>query len=209
MAITGNQFLDAILKGAALSNPATAPLVIGQEILDKFGAKAPAKPAAKPPQQTPSTGGPTVPPIEPGSVDAGSPDLPAQQDLPQGAPNLGSVQDIFTAILKQQAAEQEAARKFYPERAATDYGYWQKREEIARQNALERMEEKTRRDVELQTIDAWQKVTTADINRDAILAGSMLQLSATMGMPNPNVLNAGANLAQIGASAFKPGQSVF
>lgn len=122
---------------------------------------------------------------------------------------MGSVQDIFAAILKQQAAEQKAAREFYPERAATDYQYWEKREEIARQNALERMSEKTRRDVELSTIDAWQKVTSAGINRDALLATGMMQLSATLGMPNPNVLNAGANLAQIGASAFKPGQAVF
>lgn len=209
MAVTGNQFLDSILRGAALSNPFTAPIVIGQEIINRMKPKAAARPVAKPPQQAPSGAGTVVPPVAPSTVEAGPPDLPTQQDLPQGAPDLGSIPDFLAKILRQQEAEQRAAREFYPERAAIDYEFYRKREEIARQNALERMEEKTRRDVELQTIDAWQKVTSAGINRDAILATGMMQLSATLGMPNPNVLNAGANLAQIGASAFKPGQAVF
>lgn len=212
MAITGNEFLDRVITNLPYALiPVVGPTIAGGRILTGAGQPEAKKP--KPPATPPATtgGGQTIPPLagSAGGVDAGAPDLPAQQDLPQGAPNMGSVQDIFTAILKQQAAEQEAARKFYPERAATDYEYWQKREEIARQNALERMSEKTRRDVELSTIDAWQKVTSAGINRDALLASSMMQLSATLGMPNPNVLAAGANLAQIGASAFKPGQAVF
>lgn len=211
MAITGNEFLDRVITNLPYALiPVVGPTIAGGRILTGAG-RPEQKQRPEQPKPEATSGGPDVPPIDPttGGVDAGAPDLPTQQGLPQGAPDMSSVQDIFAAILKQQAAEQEAARKFYPERAATDYQYWQKREEIARQNALERMEEKTRRDVELSTIDAWQKVTSAGINRDALLATGMMQLSATLGMPNPNVLNAGANLAQIGASAFKPGQAVF
>lgn len=215
MAITGNEFLDRVLSNLPYALiPAVGPGIAAGRIISGAGqpeAKKKPEPPAAPPVPPAASSGETIPPLggSAGGVDAGTPDLPTQQDLPQGAPSMGSVQDIFTAILKQQAAEQAAARKFYPERAATDYEYWQKREEIARQNALERMAEKTRRDVELQTIDAWQKVTSAGINRDALLATGMMQLSATLGMPNPNVLNATAGLAQQAAAAFKPGQPVF
>ena len=212
MAVTGNEFLDRVITNLPYALiPVVGPTIAGGRILSGAGSpparKRPTERTQFPETTTGSTGADTA--GDASTVDSGSPDLPTQQGLPQGAPDMSNIGEIFKAVLAQQAAESKAAREFYPERAGIDYQYWQQREDIARQNALERMEEKTRRDVELKTIDAWRGVTEAGINRDAYLAQGMMQLSATLGMPNPNVMQANAGIIQQGIGAFRPGTPVF
>jgi hypothetical protein len=101
------------------------------------------------------------------------------------------------------------SRKFYPERTRIDLEAWKQREAIARENALERMREKTKRDKELKVIDAWTAVTQSEIQRETALGLGMMNLSATLGMPNPNVLAANANAIAAGVKGFTGAQPVF
>ena len=89
-----------------------------------------------------------------------------------------------------------------------DFADFERREAIARANTLERQRERTSRETELATISAWQKITEANINRDTQLAYGMMNLSATLGMPNPNVLTALSPVTQQAIAAFKPGTPV-
>ena len=69
------------------------------------------------------------------------------------------------------------------------------------------MREKTKRDKELKVIDALTTVTQSEIQRDTAMGLGMMNLSATLGMPNPNVLNASANAIAAGAKGFSAGPS--
>ena len=100
------------------------------------------------------------------------------------------------------------SREFYPQRTAIDFADFEKREAITRANTLARQQERTYRETELATINAWQKITEANINRDTQLAYGMMNLSATLGMPNPNVLTALSPVTQQAIAAFKPGTPV-
>ena len=212
MAVTGNEFLDRVITNLPYALiPVVGPTIAGGRILSGAGSppakKPPATTSESPEATTSSTGARTT--GNTSNVDAGTPNLPTQQGLPQGAPDLSNFGALVKEIFDRQAAEAEAARKFYPERAEIDLDVWKRTEELRRRNVLERMEEKTRRDVELKTIDAWRGVTEAGINRDAYLAQGMMQLSATLGMPNPNVMQANAGIIQQGIGAFRPGTPVF
>ena len=105
--------------------------------------------------------------------------------------------------------QSEESRKFYPKKLEYDYQYYKKQADIAGSQAFRLSQEKTFRDTERDTILAWQKITEATINRDTQLAYGMMNLSATLGMPNPNVLTALAPYSQQATAAFRPGVPVF
>ena len=206
--MTPQELLENALKGSLLVNPITAPLVL-------FGALG-ATPAAKKPEQ-PKVETSKKPETSEaqgkgqgkgGYADPGTDYTPERLPLPTGGVDLNT---LLPYLIESQAKSferrEEAAREFYPERTEIDLEAWKAREAIARQNALERMREKTKRDKELKVIDAWTTVTQSEIQRDTAMGLGMMNLSATLGMPNPNVLNASANAIAAGAKGFSAGPS--
>lgn len=137
-----------------------------------------------------------------------NPYQPQPTPTPAGNQDFGQLQALLDRLAKIPQQEAKEAREFYPQRTAIDFADFQRREEIARANTLERMREKTFRDTELGTISAWQGITQKIIERDQNLALGMLNLSATLGMPNPNVLTALSPVTQQAIAAFKPGTPV-
>jgi hypothetical protein len=133
-----------------------------------------------------------------------SPPIPA----PAGNQDIGQLEAVIRLLNKNTQQEARENRAFYPQRTAIDFADFEKREAIARANTLARQRELTSRQTELATINAWQKITEANINRDTQLAYGMMNLSATLGMPNPNVLTALSPVTQQAIAAFKPGTPV-
>lgn len=174
-------------------------------------------------QAKPSKTTVTVPPVGPdpsaesglpaGSVPPPPPVLPPQDG--NNAPgNLGGSPLADQLVLFKYAEDMakrqaEESRKFYPKRLEYDYQDYKRKADIAGAQAFRLSQEKTFRDTERDTILAWQKITEATINRDTQLAQGMMSLSATLGMPNPNVLAALAPYSQQATAAFKPGLPVF
>jgi hypothetical protein len=72
---------------------------------------------------------------------------------------------------------------------------------------MEQTRELTRRQIENSVISAWQGITQAQINADALIAQGMMNLAYSAGVPNPNVLQAGASLAAQGAAGFSAPKS--
>ena len=150
---------------------------------------------------------------------AGSVPIPYQNDLPPPDGNNdpgnlgGSPLADQLAVLKyaeeMSKRQSEESRKFYPKKLEYDYQYDKKQADIAGSQAFRLSQEKSFRDIEQTTIAAWQKITEATINRDTQLAQGMMNLSATLGMPNPNVLTALAPYSQQATAAFRPGVPVF
>ena len=205
--MTPQELLENALEGSLLLNPITAPLVI----LGELGKDR--KTPAEKTTETTRAGAPTAPvaptaPRQGGFLDPDFDYTPEQFPLPPGGVDLNT---LFPSLIESQAKSferrEEAAREFYPERTQIDLDAWKQREAIARQNALERMREKTKRDKELKVIDAWTTVTQSEIQRDTAMGLGMMNLSATLGMPNPNVLNASANAIAAGAKGFSAGPS--
>ena len=174
-------------------------------------------------QAKPSKTTVTVPPVgsEPpaesglpaGSVPPPPPVLPPQDGNNAPGDLGGSSTADQLALLKyaeEMARRQtEASQKFYPKRLEYDYQDYKRKADIAGSQAFRLSQEKTFRDTERDTILAWQKITEATINRDTQLAQGMMNLSATLGMPNPNVLTALAPYSQQATAAFRPGVPVF
>ena len=127
---------------------------------------------------------------------------------PTGNQDFGQLAALIRLAQESQRREAKENREFYPQRTAIDFADFERREAIARANTLERQRERTSRETELATISAWQKITEANINRDTQLAYGMMNLSATLGMPNPNVLTALSPVTQQAIAAFKPGTPV-
>jgi len=205
--MTPQELLENALEGSLLLNPITAPLVI----LGELGKDR--KTPAEKTTETTRAGAPTAPvaptaPRQGGFLDPDFDYTPEQFPLPPGGVDLNT---LFPSLIESQAKSferrEEAAREFYPKRTEIDLEAWKAREAIARQNALERMREKTKRDKELKVIDAWTAVTQSEIQRDTAMGLGMMNLSATLGMPNPNVLNASANAIAAGAKGFSAGPS--
>jgi len=202
--MTPQELLENALKGPLLFNPYTAPLVILREL-----DKARKTPAANKPEPPKTPEAPKAPRSGPGGyIDPNTDYTPERLPLPTGGVDLNT---LLPYLIESQAKSferrEEAAREFYPERTEIDLEAWKAREAIARQNALERMREKTKRDKELKVIDAWTAVTQSEIQRDTAMGLGMMNLSATLGMPNPNVLNASANAIAAGAKGFSAGPS--
>ena len=205
--MTPQELLENALEGSLLLNPITAPLVI----LGELGKDR--KTPAEKTTETTRVEAPTAPvaPTAPrpgGYLDPNFDYTPNTLPLPTGGVDLNT---LLPSLIESQGRSferrEEAAREFYPERTQIDLDAWKQRESIARENALERMREKTKRDKELKVIDAWTAVTQSEIQRDTAMGLGMMNLSATLGMPNPNVLNASANAIAAGAKGFSAGPS--
>lgn len=186
-------FLESVLAG----NPLTLPLVLASTVLK--GDKEEGKPERKEEAPTSARASQNVPAPSPAST---TPDLPTQQPVPPGGLAAGDLISIIRELEKIKQQEAAAAREFYPAKAQIDLETYKQQAAIAEQAGLEKMRQKTARDIELQTIGAWQGITQAQINRDTALGLGMMQLAYTAGMPNPNVLQGGAALVGQGRSSF-------
>ena len=155
---------------------------------------------ASPPSGSPDNN--TYPPG--GQAPYDSPPIPP----PTGNQDFGQLEALIRLAEESKRRGAKESREFYPQRTAIDFADFERREAIARANTLERQRERTSRETELATINAWQKITEANINRDTQLAYGMMNLSATLGMPNPNVLTALSPVTQQAIAAFKPGTPV-
>jgi len=80
--------------------------------------------------------------------------------------------------------------------------------EALQRGAMEKMEEKTRRDVELGTISAWQGITQAEINKDAALGLGMMSIAYSTGIPQPALMQSAANIVQQGRASYGTPSSV-
>jgi len=89
-------------------------------------------------------------------------------------------------------------------RADIDAALYERQVRAANQAAMEQTRELTQRALEKETINAWSAITQKQIDRDTQLAVGMMQLSATLGMPNPNVLAGMAASSRTGAAGFSP-----
>ena len=154
---------------------------------------------------SPPSGSPGNNPSTPGG---GNTYPPQPTPTPTGNQDFGQLEALIRLAQESQRREAKENREFYPQRTAIDFADFERREAIARANTLERQRERTSRETELATISAWQKITEANINRDTQLAYGMMNLSATLGMPNPNVLTALSPVTQQAIAAFKPGTPV-
>ena len=76
------------------------------------------------------------------------------------------------------------------------------------EGAMDRTREVTRREVEKQTISAWQGITQAEINRDAAMGLGMMSLAYGTALPNPKVMQQAASMVQQGGAGFKAPQSL-
>jgi|DEB0MinimDraft_3_1074331.scaffolds.fasta_scaffold01186_6 hypothetical protein len=207
-------FLEAFLA----TNPITAPLVIASKVAEaasgKGGREEEQRTASSPPVAPAPTGASPS-----GGPASNTPDLPTQQPIPPGGASGADLPALIEALMKlqsqeaqatraAQAAEAAAAREYYPEKARIDIETYRQQADIAAQAGMEKMRENTARQIELQTIDAWQKITQAQINRDTAMGLGMMNLAYAAGVPNPNVLQASASLAGQGRSGFGMPSSV-
>ena len=76
------------------------------------------------------------------------------------------------------------------------------------EGAMDRTREVTRREVEKQTISAWQGITQAEINRDTAMGLGMMSLAYGTALPNPKVMQQAASMVQQGGAGFKAPQSL-
>lgn len=111
------------------------------------------------------------------------------------------------ALAQQKLALANLDPALYAQRAAIDQANWERAQELNRISSAEQSRELTRRQIENSVISAWQGITQSQISADALIAQSMMNLAYTAGMPNPNILQAGAKLAQQGAAGFSPPKS--
>lgn len=192
------EYLELVLS----TNPLTAPFAIAKALGSKGDQKgsdgSTQPPSSKPPAQ----------PAGPPAPTSNTPDLPPQQPIPPGGASGAGLPALLETLIKLQTQEAEAARKYYPEKAQIDIETYRQQSEIAERAGMEKMREKTARDIELQTISAWQNITQAQINRDTAMGLGMMNLAYAAGVPNPNVLQAGASLASQGRAGFGNPSSV-
>lgn len=80
--------------------------------------------------------------------------------------------------------------------------------EALQRGAMEKSEEKTRRDVELGTISAWQGITQAEINKDTALGLGMMSIAYSTGIPQPALMQSAANIVQQGRAGYGTPTSV-
>lgn len=157
-----------------------------------------------------------------------TPTPPATQSSNQAPPSQAETTDQNAALLallerlagqSAELSQAELAQRaelfnkvldpaLYQQRAAIDQANYERQAELARLAGMEQTRELTRRKIEGDTISAWRGITEAQINRDTALGLGMMQMAYTSGMPNPNVLQAGASFAQRGAAGFTAPKSV-
>ena len=201
-------FLPSLGKFARGAWTIGAPLIPGAVIGAMGSAAAPPStapgtlPAGGLPSGGTSEGGTRPEWADPDQAPATAPPAP-------GEGSIGGLGDILERIIAAEERARARAGVEYGPRTAIDVEAFKQRAAVAQANALERMEAKTQRDVELSTIDSWTKVTQAQIDRDTQLARAMMQTAMVMGVPNANLIAATAPIAQQAAAAYKPGTAVF
>jgi hypothetical protein len=206
----GQVFLDAIISTNPLLGPIKTIFDVGVGLNKKYqGSQAKPQGAQTRTQPPDASEGPPPPPPE--EWEAGIPDLPARQGMPQGSANTGGLASVLQEYLRQQAeaTKRTLDPKWRRETSQIDVDVYGQQTEIAKQAALEKMREKTARDIELQNIQSWQAITQAQINRDTELARSMMNVAYIAGTPNANVLSALAGPTQAAINAYQPGKPVF
>ena len=141
----GQAFLDAIISTNPLLGPIKTAFDVGVGVNKKY-QEAQAKPQAS---ASAASEGPPPPPPE--AWEAGLPSLPVQQGMPQGSANAGGLAAVLQEYLRQQA--EATNRTLDPnwrrETSQIDIDVYGQQTEIAKQAALEKMREKTARDIEL------------------------------------------------------------
>ena len=80
--------------------------------------------------------------------------------------------------------------------------------QVLQQGAMEKTQEVTRREIEKQTIQAWQGITQAEINRDTAMGLGMMSLAYGTALPNSKVMQAAANYVIAGQAGFTAPKSV-
>lgn len=207
----GQAFLDAIISTNPLLGPIKTAFDVGVGVNKKY-QESQAKPQNQArAQPSPSAASEGPPPPPPEGWEAGIPNLPVQQDMPQGSANAGGLAAVLQEYLRQQAeaTKRTLDPKWRRETSQIDVDVYGQQTEIAKQAAMEKMREKTARDIELQNIQSWQAITQSQINRDTELARSMMNVAYIAGTPNANVLSALAGPTQAAIGAYQPGKPVF
>ena len=142
------------------------------------------------------------------SVSTSAGNEPKKQEIPTGGISGQDLAAIMDRLVQAGAAEAQRAREYYPQQAAIDLETYKQQVQLAEAAGLEKMREKTSRDIELQTIAAWQGVTQAQIQRDAAMGLGMMNLAYQSGMPNSALLQSAAQLATAGGQGFGTPASV-
>ena len=207
---SGQAFLDAIISTNPILGPIKTAFDVGVDANKRYQGSQ-AKPQGQARSQPPSAASEGPPPPPPEGWEAGIPNLPVQQGMPQGSANAGGLAAVLQEYLRQQAeaTKRTLDPKWRRETSQIDVDVYGQQTEIAKQAAMEKMREKTARDIELQNIQSWQAITQSQINRDTELARSMMNVAYIAGTPNANVLSALAGPTQAAINAYQPGKPVF
>ena len=130
---------------------------------------------------------------------------PKQTIDPGGSASAGAQSDAQAEALRHLVAltEKFGSIPYLTEKAALETKAEIERAQGLTESALLKQEEVTRRKVEEAKIQAWQNVTTAQINREAQMATSLAQIAYLSNQPNAAVLTAMAPFTQSAAQAGK------
>jgi len=114
-----------------------------------------------------------------------------------------------TLNILQELLRQSVDPEILQRRADIDAALYERQVRAANQAAMEQTRELTQRALERDTINAWSNITQKQIDRDTQLAVGMMSLSATLGMPNPNVLKGMATAGASAAKAYSPIKALY
>jgi len=131
-----------------------------------------------------------------------------QQQRGQAQTGTFGAQEQYLNILRD-LLEQSVDPVILQRRADIDADLYARQVKAANQAAMEQTRELTQRALERDTINAWSNITQKQIDRDTQLAVGMMSLSATLGMPNPNVLQGMAAAGASAARAYSPIKALY
>lgn len=192
----GDPFGGALssIPGATASK---APFTLNSEeelkaALESFKASRPGQ------AKSPSVG--SVPPPPPEDAF-----YPQQTIDPGGSASAGAQSDSQAEALRRLVELQEkfGSIPYLKEKAALETQAALERAQGLTENALLKQQEVTRRKVEEAKIQAWQNVTTAQINKEGQIYASLAQLAYLANQPNAAVLSAMAPFTQSASQAGK------
>ena len=207
----GQAFLDAIISTNPLLGPIKTAFDVGVGVNKKY-QESQAKPQGQTrSQSSPSAASEGPPPPPPEGWEAGIPNLPVRQGMPQGSADVDRLADVIQEYLRytSKQAERKSDPNYIKEISKIRLETLNEQSVIAERAAAQEMRAKTARDIELQNIQSWQAITQSQINRDTELARSMMNVAYIAGTPNANVLSALAGPTQAAIGAFQPGKPVF
>lgn len=193
---SGDPFGGALSAIPGVSAP-KSPFTLGTEeelkaALEGFAASRPGQGSAQG-----AVGAPPPPPE--GAFD------PQQTQTPGGSASAGAQSDAQAEALRRLVELQEklGSIPYLKEKTALETQAQLERAQGLTESALLKQQEVTRRKVEEAKIQAWQNVTTAQINREAQMATSLAQLAYLANQPNAAVLTAMSPFTQSAAQAGK------